>query len=1091
VRIIQFSTSRPVTVFIFAVAAVVFGFVAFRDLAVDLLPDISYPSLNVRTEFEGAAPIEIESLVTKPIEDAVGVVNNVVKVTSSSRPDQSEVTLEFAWGTNMDFAALDVRERLDVVRLPLESEKPVLLRYDPSLDPIVRIGLYGDDDLVRLRLVAEEEVKRSLERIDGVAAVLVSGGLEEEIQVEIDERKLAGLGLSVQQVIARLAQENINLTGGRLREGQTEYLVRTINEFVRAEDMESIVLDRSRGAIVRLADVARVYKGHKEREIVTRIAGQETVEIAVYKEGGTNTVAVADDVIAGIDTVRAKLGQIDPRLRLERITDQAGYIRQSVQEVLDTAIVGGALAILVLYLFLRSVKTTSIIGISIPVSVVATFFLMYSTGISLNIMSLGGLSLGVGMLVDNSIVVLEAIQRKRAAGLGEVEAARMGAGEVGSAVIASTMTTVCVFVPIVFVEGIAGQLFGDQALTVTFSLVVSLMVAITVIPMLASRHFDLSADAEREAVAEGGSRLATARRTAAEGFFRAVVLPVRWLRRAILAVSSLLALLARPFLLAFDAALRALTRGYDRAIRRVLAAPLVLVLCTLGLFGASLLIVPRLGTELIPELVQGEFFVDLELPPGTQLPVTAARVVEVERFARGLDGVALVYTVIGTSNEQGGVAGELRENIAQMTLRLEPPISRAREDALIEQVRGRLQEEDAALRRAAEFAAAGETAARGEGFGAPQPAPGLQYRFGRPSYFSFRTPIEVEIRGYNLKLLERLAQQATAQMRQVPGLADVKSSTEGGNPEIQIRFDRDRLAALALNVNEVAEIVRAKVQGEIATDITRADRSIDIRLRAEESYRDSVRDLRNLNVNGAATVAIPLSAVADVVETAGPAEIRRADGSRNALITANLVGGRDLGSVSRDIERVLQGLEMPLGFDWELGGQRQEMQTSFDSMRLAVLLAVFMVYLVMASQFESLLHPFVILFSVPFAAIGVLLTLWAFDVTISVVVMIGVILLAGIVVNNGILLIDYTNQLRAQGRSKKEALVEAGQVRLRPILMTSSTTVLGLLPMAFGLGEGSELRTPMALTVIGGLTASTLLTLIVIPAVYSVLDRRP
>ena len=360
------------------------------------------------------------------------MVNNVNKVTSSSRADTSEVTLEFAWGTNMDFAALDVRERLDVVRLPLDAEKPVLLRYDPSLDPIVRIGLYGDTDLVRMRLVAEEEVKRSLERIDGVAAVLVSGGLEEEIQVEIDERRLASLGLSVEQVIARLASENINLTGGRLREGQTEYLVRTINEFLRAEDMESIVIDRSQGAIIRLTDVARVYKGHREREIVTRIGGQETVEIAVYKEGGTNTVAVAGAVLEGVEAVRADLAEA----RSAGCASSASPTRpatssQSVQEVLDTAIIGGSLAILVLYLFLRSLKTTSIIGISIPVSVVATFFLMYSSGISLNIMSLGGLSLGVGMLVDNSIVVLEAIQRKRQQGMSEIEAARAGASEVG------------------------------------------------------------------------------------------------------------------------------------------------------------------------------------------------------------------------------------------------------------------------------------------------------------------------------------------------------------------------------------------------------------------------------------------------------------------------------------------------------------------------------------------------------------------------------------------------------------------------------------------------------------------------------------
>ncbi|HVR29349.1 MAG TPA: efflux RND transporter permease subunit [Thermoanaerobaculia bacterium] len=1088
-RIVEFSTRRPVTVFIFALAAVVFGVVAFDDLAVDLLPDISYPSLTVRTELEGAAPIEVESLITKPIEDAVGVVNNVVKVSSSSRADRSEVTLEFSWGTNMDFAALDVRERLDVVRLPVDADKPVLLRYDPSLDPILRIGLYGDSDLVRLRLVAEEEVKRSLERIEGVAAVLVSGGLEEEIQVEVDERRLASLGLSIDQVITRLAQENINLTGGRLREGQTEYLVRTINEFVRPEDMRSVVLDRSRGAIVRLGDVARVYKGSKEREIITRIAGQETVEVAVFKEGGTNTVAVADAVLAGLDAVREKLAKIDPGLRLERITDQAGYIRQSVRQVLETAVIGGTLAILVLYLFLRSLRTTGIIGLAIPISVIATFFLMYAAGISLNIMSLGGITLGIGLLVDNSIVVLEAIQRRRDQGADEIEAARAGAGEVGQAVVASTLSTVCVFVPIVFVEGIAGQLFGDQALTVTFSLVVSLFVALTVIPMLASRRFDFAAAADEAAEAPLEGRLAPLWRGLSAGAFWAVLGPVRAIRWILRIVGGAVAALVRPVLTGFDAGLRGLTAVYARVLGAVLRAPVVLVAVTLALFGTSLLLLPRLGTELIPELVQGEFFVDTELPPGTQLRVTSARMAGVERFTRGLEGVDVVYAVIGTSNEQGGVSGELRENIAQMTVRLAPPISRQSEDAVMEQVRSRLDAEDEALRRSAEFAAGGRDWSAGEGAAPPVRAAGLEYRFGRPSYFSFRTPIEVEIRGYNLRLLERLAAQTVERLAGIAGLVDVKSSTEGGNPEIQIRFQRDRLASLGLGVNQVAEAIRAKVQGEIATDITREDRTIDIRLRVEERYRDSVRNLRNLNIHRGSTTAIPLSAVADVVETTGPAEIRRADGSRVALITANLVG-RDLGAVSRDITAALGNLELPLGFDWELGGQRQEMETSFDSMRLAILLAVFMVYLVMASQFESLLHPLVILFSVPFSLIGVLVTLYAFDVRISVVVMIGVILLAGIVVNNAIILVDYTNRLRRGGMAKIEALKQAGQVRLRPILMTTSTTVLGLLPMAIGLGEGSELRTPMALTVIGGLITSTLLTLLIIPAVYSVLDRR-
>lgn len=1093
-KVVDFSISRPVSVFIFSVAAVVFGLVAFRELAVDLLPDITYPSLTVRTEYEGSAPAEVETLLTRPVESAIGVVNNVIRATSSSRADVSEVTLEFAWGVDMDMAALDVRERLDVIRLPVEAERPILLRYDPALDPIMRIGLYGSDDLGRLRFTAEEDVKRALERIEGVAAVLVSGGLEEEIQVEIDERRLANLGLSFTQLRTRLQAENVNLTGGRLREGQTEYLVRTINEYKRPEDIRSIVIDRSQGASVRLEDVARVYTDYKEREIITRIDGEESVEVAVYKEGGTNTVAVSDAVTARLVSLGEELRRIDPELALEVITDQANYIRQSVREVLETAAYGGALAILVLFFFLRSVRKTLIIGVSIPVSVVATFFLMFVSGISLNIMSLGGLTLGVGLLVDNSIVVLEAIQRKRDEGLGEKDAARVGTSEVGKAITASTLTTICVFVPIVFVEGISAQLFRDQSITVTFSLVVSLLVALTLIPMLASR----------ELVGETPDSASNGGRGEPSGFFltrwtgalvfavlTALLRAVKWIAKS---VAWLLGALVRPFLGLFDRTLEAVGAVYETAVAAVLRHPWVTICVTIALFAGSLRLYRDLGTELVPELVQGEFFVNVELPQGTRLEVTERRLASVESFSRGLTGVRTVYSIAGTSNEQGGVAGELRENVGQVTLTLEPPVSREREGRLMAAVRSRLDQDNRILRETSlpggpSATLAGVGLAGASYPGADRTREVIEYRFGRPTYFSFKTAIEVEIRGYNLALLDRLAGEAARRMREIEGLADVKSSTEGGHPELQIRFDRSRLANYGYNVTQVAELIRTKIQGEIATDITRYDRTIDIRLRAAERFRDSIRDLENLNIAESGTTAIPLSSVADVVHLEGPAEIRRADNSRVALITANLAG-RDLGSVSREITAALEDMRWPSGYEWELGGQQQEMETSFESMRLAILLAVFLVYLVMASQFESLRHPFVILFSVPFAVIGVLGTMYLFDVTISIVSLIGFILLAGIVVNDAIVLVDYTNQLRRAGLGKIEALKRAGRVRLRPILMTTATTVLGLLPMALGLGEGAELRTPMALTVIGGMVTSTLLTLLVVPAVYSALDWR-
>ena len=1065
-RIVDLSIRRPVSVLIFAAAAVVFGGVAFTNLAVNLLPDITYPSLTVRTAWQGTAPVEVEALLTRPIENAVGVVNNVVRVTSSSRADISEVTLEFAWGTSMEFAALDVRDRLDRIELPAGADPPVLLRFDPQLDPIMRIGLYGADDLGRLRFTADEVVRRQLERIDGVAAAVVSGGLEEEVQVELDERRLAALGITAGMVADRLAAENVNLTGGTLRDGQTEYLVRTVNEYLRPEDMRSIVVHRAGDAIIRLGDVARVFMGHKERQIITRIDGRESVELALYKEGGANTVTVSDTVTQRLVGLREELQRSDPGLQLEVVTDQARYIRQSVREVLETALYGGVLAIIVLFFFLRSVQKTLIIGISIPVSVVATFFCMYVAGISLNIMSLGGLTLGVGLLVDNAIVVLEAIQRQRDDGLGVVDAARVGASEVGQAITASTLTTICVFVPIVFVEGVAAQLFRDQALTVAFSLAVSLVVALTLIPMLASRQLRLEAP-EEEVEAAAGS--------AAIRFVGGVVATVavallRGARAVLRLFSRVLGALVRPLLDLFDRALSGLAAMHATALAAVLRRPLATVGITLAALVASLGLYPSLGAELIPELVQGELFADVELPPGTRLEVTDRRIAALATVAGGLDGIRAVYTIAGTSNEQGGSAGELRESVGQLTVTLEPPVERAREEGVIARLREAIARDDAAL-------------------GGTDDSPVLRSRFGRPSYFSFKNAIEVEIRGFNLRLLERLGDDVLAAMRAIPGLADLKSSTEGGHPELQVTLNRDRLASYGLSVADVARVLRTAVQGDVPTDIVRSDRTIDIRMRAAEEYRNAAGDLELLTVTLVGGTPILLGAVAEVREVEGPAEIRRADGARVARITANLAG-RDLGAVTADLEAALAAMSWPAGYDWRLGGQQQEMETSFDSLKLVMALAVFMVYLVMASQFESLLHPFVILFSVPFAVIGVLGAMWLFGVTLSVVSLIGCVLLAGIVVNNAIVLVDYTNQLRQRGLGRREALRQAAAVRLRPILMTTSTTVLGLLPMAIGLGEGAELRTPMALTVIGGLITSTLLTLLVVPAVYLLLDRR-
>ena len=1051
--LVDLSVRRPVTIFIFALAAVVFGWVAFGNLATDLLPDITYPSLTVRTELPGAAPVEVETLVTRPLEDAVGVVGNLVRVSSSSRAETSEVTLEFAWGTQMDFAALDVRERLDVIRLPQDAEPPVLLRYDPSLDPILRFAVAGDPDLTRLRRLAEERIQRPLERLPGVAAVVVQGGLEEEIQVEVDERALANLGLTVDRIASRLGQENVNITGGRLLDGQSRFMVRTVNEILRPEQIEDLVVARLSSerpggapALVRVRDVATVRQGFREREILTRVDGEEAVEIAVYKAGGTNTVTVAGGVRERVEELRDTLGKVDPNLRLDLITDQARYIEAAVREVLETAAVGGVLAVLVLFLFLRSFKSTAIIGIAIPISVVSTFFLMYAFDISLNIMSLGGLTLGIGLLVDNAIVVLEAIQRRRDEGMGVVEAAHRGASEMSGAILASTLTSICVFLPIIFVEGVAAQFFTDQALTVTFSLLVSLVVALTVIPMAASRRLDRESADLGPPEDDGRATVAVVRiGRLLKGLVGFVVRPVSWL-------------LDRPAAV-FQWLYARLESAYGSFLDGALKRPFLVLGIAALLLAGSLVSTGDLGGELVPELIQGEFFADLELLPGTHLDVTERRLAKIEQRAMELDGIERVYAIVGSSSQQGGIAGESREHRGQITFTVEPPFSREKEEALMAEVRDLVQGDDE-----------------------------VEARFGRPSYFSFKTPVEIELRGFNLKLLRRLSDALVADLGATPGFTDVESSAEGGLPELRVRFDRARLASYDLSVQDVASILRSKVQGEVATEIQRQDRTIDIRLRADARYRSGADDLRNLIVYQDGKVALPLSAVAEVVEAEGPAEIRRVDGERAALITANL-DGLDLASAGREIDRAVEALDLPAGFDWRLGGQQEEMETSFQSMKLAISLAVFLVYLVMASQFESLLHPFVILFSVPLSLIGVIWTLRLFDVAVSVVVLIGVVLLAGIVVNNAIILVDTANRLRSDGMGRLEAVSQAGRLRLRPILMTTATTVLGLLPMAVGLGEGSELRAPMAMVVIGGLLTSTLLTLVVVPAAYRVLER--
>ena len=1035
-KLIDFSTSRRVTVAMLMVAVIAFGLVGFDRLAVNLLPDITYPTITIRTEYSGVAPAEIERLVAEPIEGLVGVVNSVIRVSSVSRPGLGDVIVEFAWGTDMDFASLDIREKLDLVQLPVDAGKPVLLRYDPALDPIMRVALHGGGNLMELRRLCEDRLRLDLESLKGVAAVRVEGGLEEEIQVELETMRLADLGIPISDVTSRLAAENVNLTGGLLKDGEAEFMVRTLNEFRNVAEIGEIVVGQVGAASLKLNDVGRVVRGHRERDVIARINGAEGVEVAIFKEGDANTVQVS----AGVQQRLAEFEESNEALlggaQVEVVFDQAKFIRQAVEEVLNTAAIGGALAIVILYMFLRNLSSTVIISLSIPISVVATFFLMYGADVSLNIMSLGGLALGVGMLVDNSIVVLESVQRYLDRGMGVLEAARRGSSEVGRAVVAATITTVCVFLPIVFVEGVAGQLFKDQALTVTFSLVTSLLVALMLIPMLSSLSLQ-----------RGGPSLA--RSGAADHAVRWPAAVLRGAGKVFAAIGTVLRLLFGPLLWGFDRLYAGLSRVYPRFLQWCLVHRPTVLLVAVVVAAGVLYRAQSMGLDLIPEMSQGEFLVDLEWPAGTPLEATAVRVAAIDNQVRQLEGVATVFGTVGASGESGGYADEKKEHMAQLQVRLQEPFDAGDENALMERVRRILME-----------------------------VPDLEHKFARPSYFSFRTPVEVEVYGYNSQTLRSLSETVAERLAGIEGLVDIRSTAAGGQPEVQALFDRIRVAEIGTTVQAIGNLLRNKVQGDVATELTRQDRKIDIRVRAVEPERRNLDDLRQMTVSPPAyPVAVPLESVASLKVVEGPAEIRRIDQERVAVVGANL-DGRGLGSVVEDIEAALAELAVPEGFSIDIGGQNEEMVRSFDSMKFALLLAVFLVYLVMASQFESLLHPLVIMCTIPLGLVGSALALLLTGQTVSVVVLIGLIMLAGVVVNNAIVLVDYVNHLRRQeGVAKMEALVQAGSVRFRPILMTTSTTVLALLPMALGLGEGAEVRAPMAITVIGGLLLSTVLTL--------------
>jgi len=1070
-KLVNVAVARPVTIWMFTLGIMLFGLVAMSRLAVNLLPDLSYPTLTIRTEYAGAAPAEVEQLVSKPIEETVGIVKGIRKVESVSRAGRSDVIMEFDWGTDMDLAGLEVREKLDVLLLPLDIKKPLLLRFNPNLDPIVRLALTRSDapqgltnaQQVALRTFAEEDLRRRLESLAGVAAVRPDGGLTQEIQILVDNEKLAQLKLDIKTVNARLTEQNINQSGGRLETAAHDYLVRTINQFATLDEMRNLYIATVNGSHVRLSDIAEVRDAFVDRNSITYVNGKEAIEIAIYKEGDANTVQVAKTLLSRMDDLKKNL---PTGYELTLVYDQSTFISDAIDEVKSSAWQGGLLAMLVIYLFLRNVWTTVVISISIPLSVIATFNLMYSQDISLNIMSLGGIALAIGMLVDNAIVVLENISRYREQGMAPMEAAKKGASEVSMAITASTLTTVAVFFPLVFVEGVAGQLFKDQALTVTYALLASLLVALTLIPAMAAR--------ERVGTSAPVTFSEPKKAAPQRNWQYWLMLPLRFVFRTVaVLVSGLITgwtliwrLLCKvcsfvfsPLVNLVQRFIALLEQGYRRSLAVLLQARGLTMTLTLLATLACYALIPRLGFDVIPTMSQGEFYVELHLPVGTAIEHT-------DKALKQLAAVAAKQTQVERTYAQAGTG-------QQMTV--DPSIGGSHWGRLnIVLKSGATASDEQLVMQAMRDAVAG--------------MPEVTAKIDTPELFSFSTPLEIELAGHDLGHLKAASEQLVRSLEAQDRFTDIKSSLRSGQPEITLHFDHARLSQLGMTASDVAKRVANYVGGEVAGQFSIQDRKVDIRVRLAEQYRNSEQELAQIIINPGSVSPLPLSAVARISREVGPSEITRIGQQRVAVISANLAYG-DLDQATQNAKEVLQSQQLPYGVSANLVGQSEEMERSYNSLMIALALAVFLVYLVMASQFENLLQPLLILFTVPLAGAGAVLGLWLTDTRISVIVFIGLIMLAGIVVNNAIVLIDRINQLRAEGWALSDAVIESGGTRLRPVLMTTLTTVLGLLPMVFG-GEGAELRAPMAITVIFGLSLSALLTLFFIPVIYHLTARK-
>jgi HAE1 family hydrophobic/amphiphilic exporter-1 len=1013
---------RPVLTFVVFFIVVVLGVVSLSRLSIDLMPEITYPTISVITDYGNVGPQEMEELVTRPIEEALAAVQGVEEINSTSTEGRSMVRVSFAWGTDLDVAANDIRDRIDraLGRLPEDIERPMIRKFDLSAFPILIMGVSSNMNPKDLRELVEEQVKYRLERTPGVAAVDIWGGLYREIHVDLHAAQLKALGLSSEDILAALSNENRNIPAGLYDKGLMEVLMRTQGEFQSLDEIANTVVTVRDGTPIQIRDVADVVDSWEEVRQIIRIDGKPGLRISVSKQSGANTVTVARAAKAEIERINRDL----PQLQLVPLIDTSKYIEQSISNVGHATAIGGILAIIILFLFLRNISSTAIIATAIPISITATFGLMYFGGLTLNIMTFGGLALGIGMLVDSAIVVLESIYRHREEGESPVESALVGTSEVWSAILASVLTTIVVFLPVVFIRGISGTMYQQMAIVVSFSLLCSLVVALTLIPMLASRFlYYKPPDAS-----PGGGRL-----------------------QRVYAMSE------RTF--------KRVEARYANLLQWALGHRRTVVVTAGGLFVVSIVLLQFIGVELMPAADEGEVRVDLEMAVGTRLEVIDQATRNVEDIIRR----EVPEMVSMLSRTGGGGWHGSGGHTSQIRVTLGPRSERRRSS---EQVANDLRRSLSGI-------------------------PGLtvRTRAGQGLFIlrmgtSDNDNVEVEVRGYDLETAHRLALAVEQVVKSVPGITDTRLSREEGTPEQLIRIDRQKAADLGLTVSRIGDALQTAIGGTYASYYREGGKQYRILVRLSEEDRRDLDDLLDLTVVNNRGEPVILRNVINTVSQEGPVRLERKDQERIITIDANFTG-RDMGSVISDIRDRLRSIPVPKDFAILFGGDYEEQQKAFHELLLGFILAILLVYLVMAGQFESFRDPFVVLFSIPMAIIGIVVTMILSGTIFSIQAYIGCIMLAGIVVNNAILLVDYTNQLRRKaGMTMTDAIKLAGSRRLRPILMTTLTTVLGLLPLSFGFGEGGEAQAPLARVVIGGLLSSTLITLVLVPVVYSVFEGK-